>query len=65
MKPVKNPPSAQSQAIQAALNQAIANALEKKRKLGHYAVMWENNQVVYKGDDAPQSPQESAATPHP
>jgi hypothetical protein len=41
------------------------NALEKKRKLGHYAVMWENNQVVYKGDDAPQSPQEIEETPHP
>ena len=65
MNTVKNPPSAQSQVIQAALNQAIANALEKKRKLGHYAVMWENNQVVYKGDDAPQSPQEIEATPHP
>lgn len=55
MNTVKHPPSPESQIIQIALNKAIANELEKKRKLGHYAVMWENNQVVYKGDDAPDS----------
>jgi hypothetical protein len=55
MNTVKHPPSAKSQIIQTALNKAIANELEKKRKLGHYAVMWENNQVVYKGDDAPEN----------
>ena len=53
MKLAKNPPSQESQVIQTALNKAIANALEKKRKLGQYAVMWENNRVVYKGADAP------------
>jgi len=58
MNTVKQPPSAESQIIQEALNKAIANALEKKRKLGQYAVMWENNQVVYKGDDAPDSKKE-------
>ena len=57
MNTVKNPPSIQSQIIQEALNKAIANELEKKRKLGHYAVMWENNQIIYKGDDAPQNTQ--------
>ncbi|WP_020561558.1 hypothetical protein [Methylosarcina fibrata] len=55
MKLAKNPPSQESQVIQTALNKAIANALEKKRKLGQYAVMWENNRVVYKGADAPDS----------
>ncbi|CCE24049.1 hypothetical protein [Methylotuvimicrobium alcaliphilum] len=53
MKLAKNHPSQESQVIQMALNKAIANALEKKRKLGQYAVMWENNRVVYKGADAP------------
>ncbi|WP_431066361.1 hypothetical protein [Methylotuvimicrobium sp.] len=53
MKLAKNRPSQESQVIQMALNKAIANALEKKRNLGQYAVMWENNRVVYKGDDAP------------
>jgi hypothetical protein len=26
----------------------------KKRKLGQYAVVWEDNKMVYKGEDAPQ-----------
>jgi len=55
MKLAKNPPSKESQIIQTALNKAIANALEKKRKLGQYAVMWENDRVVYKGPDAPDT----------
>lgn len=55
MKLAKNRPSQESQVIQMALNKAIANALEKKRKLGQYAVMWENNRVVYKGADAPDA----------
>ena len=50
---VKQQPLEESQIVQMALNQAIAKELEKKRRLGHYAVMWENNQVVYKGEDAP------------
>lgn len=27
------------------LNEAVAEALEKKRKLGQYAVMWKDNKV--------------------
>lgn len=27
----------------------------KKRKLGQYAVLWEDNQLVYKGEDAPKA----------
>ena len=63
MNTFKEQPSKESLVVLAALKEAAINALEKKRKLGHYAVMWENNQVVYKGDDAPQSPQNSEAPP--
>jgi len=54
MKLAKNPPSQESQVIQAVLNRAIATALEKKRRLGQYAVFWEDGKVIYRGDDAPQ-----------
>jgi hypothetical protein len=55
MNLLKEQPSQESLIVLAALQEAVTNELERKRKLGHYAVMWENNQVVYKGDDAPES----------
>jgi len=55
MNLIKEQPSHESLRVLAALQEAVTNELERKRKLGHYAVMWENNQVVYKGDDAPES----------
>lgn len=55
MNLIKEQPSQESLIVLAALQESVTNALERKRKLGHYAVMWENNQVVYKGDDAPDS----------
>lgn len=30
----------------AALRRAVANALERKRRLGHYAVVWRDGQTV-------------------
>lgn len=54
MKLAKNPPSQESQVIQTVLNKAIAATLEKKRRLGQYAVFWEDDKVVYRGDDAPR-----------
>jgi hypothetical protein len=54
MNTVKKQPSEKSQIILSSLKEAVANALEKKRKLGQYAVVWENNKLVYKGEDAPQ-----------
>jgi hypothetical protein len=36
------------------LNKAIAAALEKKRRLGQYAVFREDDKVVFRGDDAPR-----------
>ncbi len=55
MNRIEEQPSQESLKVLAALQEAVTNDLERKRKLGHYAVMWENNQVVYKGDDAPDS----------
>jgi hypothetical protein len=39
--------------ILTALRRAAAAELERKRRLGHYAVSWENGEVVLRGDDAP------------
>jgi hypothetical protein len=47
--------SEKSAIIQSTLKEAVANALEKKRRLGQYAVVWENDRLIYKGDDAPEA----------
>ena len=39
-------PSEQAQKTLTVLQQAVAEALEKKRKLGQYAVVWRNGKVV-------------------
>jgi hypothetical protein len=39
---------------QEALHKAITAALERKRKLGQYSVIWRDNKVVTQGDDAPK-----------
>lgn len=38
------------------LKQAVVQALEKKKRLGQYAVFWENGKPVLIGEDAPQTP---------
>lgn len=38
------------------LRQAVAEALERKRKLGQYAVFWRDGRVVFEGPDAPSRP---------
>jgi hypothetical protein len=38
-----------------ALQTAVANSLEKKRRLGQYAVVWKNGRPVQAGPDAPKT----------
>lgn len=38
------------------LERAVAEALERKRRLGQYAVMWRDGRVVSIGPDAPAAP---------
>ncbi|WP_432744920.1 hypothetical protein ABXJ76_05520 [Methylobacter sp. G7] len=49
MNTVKKQPPEKSRIILSSLKEAVANALEKKRKLGQYGVVWEDNKLVYKG----------------
>jgi hypothetical protein len=51
----KHPPSEKSQQTLETMKQAVAKALDKKRRLGQYAVFWEDGKPVLIGEDAPQT----------
>jgi|CXWL01.1.fsa_nt_gi hypothetical protein len=53
-------PSAEAKTILKALQQAVAKNLEKKQRLGQYAVMWQNGRSIQVGDDAPKGDIEDA-----
>lgn len=36
------------------LREAVHKALDRKRKLGEYAVLWRDGKVVFEGEDAPK-----------
>ena len=37
----------------ASLQRAVTRTLERKRRLGQYAVFWEDGRVIFDGPDAP------------
>ena len=39
-----------------ALQTAVTNSLDKKQKLGQYAVIWQNGRPEQTGGDAPKTP---------
>ena len=47
------PISPETQAMWNALRSAVAKALERKRRLGQYAVVWSGEAPIAIGDDAP------------
>lgn len=49
----KTMPSADGQRLLEKLQQAVDKTLEKKRRLGQYAVTWKNGKPVMTGEDAP------------
>lgn len=46
--------SHKTQLIFEALKQSVTKALDKKRRLGHYSVIWQDGKPILQGDDAPQ-----------
>lgn len=44
-----------SQVILDTLKKVAAATLERKRRLGHYAVLWQDGKVVLQGEDAPDT----------
>jgi hypothetical protein len=52
-------PSEDTQRILEILQRAVNEALDKKKRLGQYAVIWRNNRPVAIGENAPASLTES------
>ena len=50
MKPIP----AETQHMLEVLRQVAKETLEKKQRLGHYAVIWQDGQPVTVGEDAPK-----------
>lgn len=46
-----------TQKILDTLRRVAAQTLEKKRRLGHYAVIWRDGKPVAIGEDAPEIPE--------
>jgi len=47
-----------------ALTRAVAGALERKRQLGQYAVVWREDRPVCIGPDAPADCEQKCSEPH-
>lgn len=45
--------SPETKAMLDCLVQAVTNTLERKRRLGQYAVFWSENRAIAVGEDAP------------
>lgn len=53
--------SEEGQVILDSLQKAITQALEKKRRLGQYAVIWRDGKPVMMGEDAPKVSENSVS----
>ncbi|WP_085917266.1 hypothetical protein [Halomonas sp. CSM-2] len=53
--------STDTQEMLDSLQTAVAETLERKRRLGQYAVFWENGKPVFIGEDAPHNPDDTAS----
>lgn len=47
-------PDPKTQAILESLQKTATKTLERKRKLGHYAVVWQDGAPLMIGEDAPE-----------
>lgn len=56
MTHTSTPPSAQAKTMLQALQNAVTKSLDKKQKLGQYAVVWQHGRPVQTGADAPKTP---------
>ncbi len=55
MKSIQKAPSENSIKILESLKKTVSETLERKRKLGHYAVIWDGEKPIQRGADAPIS----------
>ena len=47
-------PSEEGRVVLEALRRAVTQALDKKKRLGQYAVIWRDGKPVMSGEDAPE-----------
>jgi len=50
---LKKTPSKEGQILLETLQRAVTQALDKKKRLGQYAVVWRDGRPVATGEDAP------------
>ena len=55
-------PDEDTQAMLDCLRQTVSTTLERKRRLGQYVVLWQNNAPVAVGEDAPTELQQAQTT---
>ena len=55
----KKIPSLEGLQLLETLRQSVAKTLEKKRRLGQYAVIWKDGKPVMTGEDAPSANENS------
>ena len=53
MKISNAPPSEKSQRILESLTRAVTQELDRKKRLGHYAVIWEDGKPTFIGENQP------------
>lgn len=53
--------SPETQEMLNSLRTAVAETLERKRRLGHYAVFWQEGKPVFIGEDAPRNPDDTTS----
>ncbi|MGR8933872.1 MAG: hypothetical protein ACU837_05710 [Gammaproteobacteria bacterium] len=53
-------PDTDTQAMLECLRRAVTTTLERKRRLGQYAVLWKDNNPVAVGEDAPSEMQQAS-----
>ena len=58
---MKTTPSEEGQVMLDSLQKAITQALEKKCRLGQYAVIWRDGKPVMMGEDAPKVSENSVS----
>ncbi|MDY0226438.1 MAG: hypothetical protein EOM37_09420 [Proteobacteria bacterium] len=51
MKVTQEAPSKESMIVLESLRKAVAEALDRKKRLGQYAVVWQDGQPTIIGDD--------------
>jgi len=55
MKITQAPPSKESMVVLESLQKAVARALDRKKRLGQYAVVWQDGKPVIIGGDMPEA----------